>query len=403
TLLTLAISVSYSQVVASASMQSIESVQSIYVSYYGRPGDPVGVEWWAEQLDQNGGDLSQIIDQFGNSEEYQERFGDLTTSSLIENLYLQMFGRSVETEGLAWWAGQIDGGHVTLAKAAVEIANGAQDDDKETLTNRTEVALSFTNYVETLDKTFSLEDVDTLRNLILPVDSATDVAAFTSSASFMNAVSALPNNNDSQNNGGIDTSKLEPLITVEPIYPPRLIARGIEGQCTVEFDLSVEGIPLNPVAVDCNPSRLFDRASLVAIQDFRYAPYVVNGEAIEVQGVQYTFTFALEDDDSSPTDGNNDQTDDGDNSDDTDDMGDSERAGEQVYEMSCVVCHGIGAAGAPVTGNVEQWAPRIEKGIDTLVANAINGVNAMPPRGVCLDCSDEEIRAVVEFMINSSQ
>ena len=50
-----------------------------------------------------------------------------------------------------------------------------------------------------------------------------------------------------------------------------------------------------------------------------------------------------------------------------------------------------GAAGAPKTGDAAAWAPRIAKGMDTLYGNAINGVGAMPAKGLCADCSDDEI------------
>lgn len=68
------------------------------------------------------------------------------------------------------------------------------------------------------------------------------------------------------------------------------------------------------------------------------------------------------------------------------------------YKKTCAVCHGSGAAGAPKTGNDKQWAPRLEKGIDTLVDHAKNGFNAMPPKGMCFDCSDEEFKALIEYM-----
>lgn len=79
------------------------------------------------------------------------------------------------------------------------------------------------------------------------------------------------------------------------------------------------------------------------------------------------------------------------------------RSGEDLYNGKCMACHGTGAAGAPMKGNKAQWAPRIEKGIDQLVATAISGVNAMPPKGTCMDCSDDEIRNVVEYMVNASK
>ena len=74
------------------------------------------------------------------------------------------------------------------------------------------------------------------------------------------------------------------------------------------------------------------------------------------------------------------------------------------YMASCFACHSTGAAGAPKVGegNAAEWAPRMEKGMDAVVANAINGVNTMPPKGLCFDCTDDDLRAIVEYMVESS-
>ncbi|WP_372995219.1 c-type cytochrome [Marinobacter sp.] len=79
------------------------------------------------------------------------------------------------------------------------------------------------------------------------------------------------------------------------------------------------------------------------------------------------------------------------------------RSGSEVYDAVCMACHTSGAAGAPVIGDTDAWAPRIEKGLDTLVDHAINGFNAMPAKGGCSDCPDEEIQASVEYIVEESQ
>lgn len=77
------------------------------------------------------------------------------------------------------------------------------------------------------------------------------------------------------------------------------------------------------------------------------------------------------------------------------------RSGEQVYDSYCTACHAAGVAGAPAFGDDEAWAPRLEKGMDTLYASTINGLNIMPPRGTCPDCSDDELRASVDYMVDA--
>lgn len=78
------------------------------------------------------------------------------------------------------------------------------------------------------------------------------------------------------------------------------------------------------------------------------------------------------------------------------------KTGEQVYQAVCSACHAAGAAGAPKFGNAGDWGPRISQGFDTLWHNALNGKNAMPPRGGTSpdDYSDYEIGLAVAYMAN---
>lgn len=76
------------------------------------------------------------------------------------------------------------------------------------------------------------------------------------------------------------------------------------------------------------------------------------------------------------------------------------RSGNDVYDSACMACHNTGAAGAPKLGDAGAWSGRVEKGLDTLVSHAINGFNAMPAKGGCGSCSDEDIEAAVEYMVS---
>ena len=85
-----------------------------------------------------------------------------------------------------------------------------------------------------------------------------------------------------------------PIVKVAPIYPRRAQTRGISGYCIVEYTVTKSGSISNPIAVDCDPSGVFERASVKAATKFKYKPRVVDGEAIEVAGVQNKFTYELE-------------------------------------------------------------------------------------------------------------
>tara|TARA_R110001592_G_scaffold295594_2_gene565817 strand:- start:179005 stop:179403 length:399 start_codon:yes stop_codon:yes gene_type:complete len=81
------------------------------------------------------------------------------------------------------------------------------------------------------------------------------------------------------------------------------------------------------------------------------------------------------------------------------------RSGEEVYNAACMACHATGAAGAPMLGDVAAWAPRIAKGMDALYLSGINGVagTGMIAKGGCMNCSDEEVIAAVDYMVAGSQ
>ena len=85
-----------------------------------------------------------------------------------------------------------------------------------------------------------------------------------------------------------------PIVKVAPIYPRRAQTRGISGYCIVEYTVTKTGSIRDPQAVDCQPSGVFESASVKASLKFKYKPRVVDGEPIEVAGVQNKFTYELE-------------------------------------------------------------------------------------------------------------
>lgn len=85
-----------------------------------------------------------------------------------------------------------------------------------------------------------------------------------------------------------------PIVKVAPIYPRRAQSRGISGYCIVEYTVTTSGAIRDPQAVDCEPAGVFEKASVKAALKFKYKPRVVDGEPIEVAGVQNKFTYELE-------------------------------------------------------------------------------------------------------------
>ncbi len=79
------------------------------------------------------------------------------------------------------------------------------------------------------------------------------------------------------------------------------------------------------------------------------------------------------------------------------------RTPEDIFNTNCSACHTTGAADSPRMGNLEEWAPRIEKGLETLYDHAINGFNGMPAKGMCMDCSNDELHATVDYILSNTK
>lgn len=113
------------------------------------------------------------------------------------------------------------------------------------------------------------------------------------------AISAAPVETDIEMSGGFSLGVGEgdylPIVKVAPIYPQRALSRGIEGYCVVQYTVTKQGTTINPFVIeDQCTSSLFHSASVQASLKFKYKPRVVDGQAIEVPGVQNKFTFEIE-------------------------------------------------------------------------------------------------------------
>jgi hypothetical protein len=166
-------------------------LQQMYVAYYGRPGDPGGVNYWAGRMALVGGNwIPDLVNAFGTSAEYTERFGDLTDEALIGNLYQQLFNRSAEPVGLGFYVDLLNGTdqsglnptrrQSTLAQIALDIANGAAGSDVLTLANKLDVATAFTRQILITKHGYKAPDIPLVVRFIATVNDdrqTVDVAA----------------------------------------------------------------------------------------------------------------------------------------------------------------------------------------------------------------------------------
>ncbi len=136
---------------ATPSANSIREIQKAYVAFYGRPADQAGLMYWASELDKNGGNLSEVIQAFGTSVESGQLYGSGTNAERIEKIYQQLFNRSADEGGKAWYATEIDAGRMSLQSAALNILNGAAGADLTLINRKVDAAAQFTEQLSALN------------------------------------------------------------------------------------------------------------------------------------------------------------------------------------------------------------------------------------------------------------
>ena len=128
-----------------------EQISSIYISYYNRAPDPLGLEFWTGQLDA-GLSLEDVATTFSSAAETIGQFpffdpdaAATSPDAFLTSVYQNLFGRDPEAEGLTFWGDQLASGSTPVGEIILAIAEGAQDvdggtQDLSTLTNKIDVA-----------------------------------------------------------------------------------------------------------------------------------------------------------------------------------------------------------------------------------------------------------------------
>ncbi|PID42879.1 MAG: hypothetical protein CSB48_08640 [Proteobacteria bacterium] len=171
--------------------ERVATVQEQYIAFYGRPGDPGGVRFWVGELE-SAGTLSAIQNRFGTSAEFSRLIvpGNATTvdeltreqkGELINNLYLNMFGRGVEgsaddpATGLGFWTAELEKPEVSLIDISTRIADGAINEDDTVLGLRVELAQRITEEFVLQSKRYTEMHIPRIRTFIFDnIDDAND-------------------------------------------------------------------------------------------------------------------------------------------------------------------------------------------------------------------------------------
>jgi len=132
-----------------ATLDQIKDIQELYVAYFSRPADPAGLDYWADQLDNNPNVYQDIAAAFSVSAEYRATYADMDNRAIVSEVYEHLFGRVAESAGVDYWAAALDNRTITIDNVVTQIADGAQGADSLAFTSKVAVAAAFTDRVDT--------------------------------------------------------------------------------------------------------------------------------------------------------------------------------------------------------------------------------------------------------------
>ncbi|MEN9865994.1 MAG: hypothetical protein RL748_1584 [Pseudomonadota bacterium] len=129
--------------------QYTQAIQKLYVSYFSRPADSAGLAYWEAAVANSKGDLSAISEAFARSAEYRDAFAGKSNAEVIDQVYMNLFGRHAEDSGKAFWTGMLDRHTLSIDHIVEHLANGARGTDLVALSRKVMTAETFTSALTT--------------------------------------------------------------------------------------------------------------------------------------------------------------------------------------------------------------------------------------------------------------
>jgi len=185
-------------------------VQELYVAYFGRPADPVGLDYWMDTLAGNVVTLDDISRSFAESQEYRDNYSHMDSRTVVTKIYDHLFGRVAEAAGVDFWANLMDRGVIAIDDAVREIAEAAVGTDAVVFNGKAAVATVFT----------------------LRLDTPNEVAAYSRDAEFGLAMEFLATVKDAKT----------ALDAVDPVVVDAWIARIVGADGTAIEDVGLVGV-----------------------------------------------------------------------------------------------------------------------------------------------------------------
>lgn len=181
-------------------------IQSVYVAYFNRPADVLGLQFWVDRANANGG-IQSVISEFANSKEYTDAYAGKSYTAIVDQIYMNLFGRHAEIEGLTYWALKLQKGEQTFGQIAYTIAHSAQNDDLIAINSKVAAATAFTTSLDTAAEVLGYDGAaanQVAKDWLSGIKTDADLTAQTTDAALAAVSAAAVAAHDNVNNAGTD-------------------------------------------------------------------------------------------------------------------------------------------------------------------------------------------------------
>lgn len=184
-------------------------VQQFYVAYFNRPADVAGFNFWYAALNANGGNTAQISAEFAKSAEYRDAYLGKSSIEIVDQVYMNLFGRHPDKAGLEFWALKLDQKVISIDNVVIQIVAGAQGSDATAYNNKVTGAKLFTDSLDSAELILAYGGsaaVTVAKNFISSITDDASLANTTNTGALGTTIANLVSAHEGQSNNPEEVS-----------------------------------------------------------------------------------------------------------------------------------------------------------------------------------------------------
>lgn len=129
-------------------MANLSGIMQLYTAYFNRAADKLGVDYWANEMDNNGWTLDDVAKTFAQVAEYTALYAGKTNAEIVALVYTNVLNRAAETDGATYWETQLTDGNITVSQLIQAVVNSAVEKDGNGNYKNSVDATIFNNKIE---------------------------------------------------------------------------------------------------------------------------------------------------------------------------------------------------------------------------------------------------------------